>query len=152
MARSGRLPQATLPFQYPPPRSAARNHCAPKNLPPPLCEQSIAPCQYSCIDLYSDAAAEALSEADVLFSYSVTWDRDSEGRLTTLSKLLASRLKTGARVITVGVTLLPCVDDVRFEPVASLDGDNAETGPESRGHVFRVARGEGRSLFDFRDD
>ena len=33
----------------------------------------IAPCEYSAYDLYSEAATEALSSADILFSYSVTW-------------------------------------------------------------------------------
>ena len=111
-----------------------------ETLPPPLCDQPIAPCQYSCIDLYSDAAAAALQAADIAFSYSVTWERDDEGRLTTLSRVLAERLKNGARVITVGVTLLPEVADARFERVGTLSGANADTGPESQCHVFRLVR------------
>lgn len=100
----------------------------------------VAPCEYSALDLYTDAAAEALGNADILFSYSVTWERDAQGRLTELSRALADRLRPGARVITVDVTLLPEVGDVRFVPAASLEGANEETGPASTGHVFRVER------------
>ena len=107
-------------------------------LPPPLSEQPIAPCEFSCFDVYSEAAAEALSTADVLFSYSLTWARDADGRLTALSNTLARLLKPGSRIITVGVTLLPSIDEVRFEPVATLNGANVDTGQDSRGHIFRV--------------
>ena len=100
----------------------------------------VAPCEYSALDLYTDAAAEALGSADILFSYSVTWERDEQGRLTELSRALASRLRPGARVITVDVTLLPEVGDVRFVPIASLEGANEETGPASTGHVFQVVK------------
>ena len=100
----------------------------------------VAPCEYSALDLYTDAAAEALGSADILFSYSVTWERDEQGRLTELSRALASRLRPGARVITVDVTLLPEVGDVRFVPIASLEGANEETGPASTGHIFQVVK------------
>lgn len=98
----------------------------------------IAPCEYSAYDLYSEAATEALSSADILFSYSVTWERDEQGRLTDLSRVLAERLKPGARIITVDVKLLNSVDKVNFVPMASLEGANEETGPASVGHIFRL--------------
>ena len=83
-------------------------------------------------------ATEALSSADILFSYSVTWERDEQGRLTDLSRVLAERLKPGARIITVDVKLLNSVDKVNFVPMASLEGANEETGPASVGHIFRL--------------
>ena len=57
-----------------------------------------------------------------------------------VSAALAERLKTGSRVITVGVTLLPAVGDVQFERIATLTGSNEETGADSIGYVFRVTR------------
>ena len=63
------------------------------NLPPPHCSIPLAPCEYSVLDVYGTGAAAALGNADVCFSYSVTWERDEQGRLTELSHLLANRLK-----------------------------------------------------------
>ena len=100
----------------------------------------IADCEYSCLDLYSEGARAALGQADVCFVYAVTWARDADGQLTELSAALAERLKTGSRVITVGVTLLPAVGDVQFERIATLTGSNEETGADSIGYVFRVTR------------
>ena len=65
-------------------------------------------------------------------------ERDEQGRLTDLSRVLAERLKPGARIITVDVKLLNSVDKVNFVPMASLEGANEETGPASVGHIFRL--------------
>lgn len=110
-------------------------------LPSPLSTLPIAPVEYSAIDVYSASGGATLREADVVFVYAVTWARDAQGRLTELSHALArSGIKQDARIITVGVTLLPEASGVRFERVRSLQGDNEETGPDSLGHIFRVVR------------
>ena len=100
----------------------------------------IAPCEYSCVDVHGDAAADALRAADVAFSYSPTWARDDQNRLTELSHTFAERLRPGARVITVGATLLPRAGAGRFERVGSREGANRETGDRTQGHVWRVVR------------
>jgi len=100
----------------------------------------IAPCEYSCMDLFGDDAAAALAAADIVFCYAVTWDRDEKDRLTSLSRLLSKRLRAGSRVLTVGVRLLPKVGAVQFQQIATLRGANDETGNDSVGYVFRVER------------
>ena len=106
--------------------------------------QPVAPCEFSCVDLFGGGATDALGRADVLFSYSVTWARDAAGQhLTDLSRTLAHTLKPGARIVTVGLELLPSVRTAagrerRFEHTGSLSGWNEETGGETVGHVFRV--------------
>lgn len=94
-----------------------------------------APLQFACVDIYSANAGNMLSLADIVFSYSVTWARDDQNRLTELSKLLAGTVRPGTRVILVDVMLLPKVANIRFERIASIKGYNEETG-EKIGHVF----------------
>mmetsp|Transcript_29801 Transcript_29801/g.40135 ORF Transcript_29801/g.40135 Transcript_29801/m.40135 type:complete len:275 (-) Transcript_29801:111-935(-) len=94
-----------------------------------------APLQFACLDIYSERAGDMLSFADIVFSYSVTWARDDQNRLTELSRLLAQKVRPGTRVIVVDVTLLPKVANIRFDRTASIKGYNEETG-EKIGHVF----------------
>ena len=98
-----------------------------EELESPLCDAAIAPCEYSCLNVFSEEAAAALQAADIIFAYCPTWDSNP-------LEALASQLKPGARVINVGDS----IEGARFEPIGTLVGINADTGPQSTAHVIRI--------------
>jgi len=106
---------------------------------PELADTPVAPVGYTCADLWSEEAEAPLAAASVAFSYSVTWERDDEGYLTSLSTLLARRLSDGARACTVDLKLRSDAE-ATFEQVAEVAGSNPETGEETVGYVWRVRK------------
>ena len=100
---------------------------------------ALAPVEFLLADLFdplNPRVTELLSSASVVVAYAITWARDENGRLVTLSNLLGATLKDGARVIVVDAKLID-TPRVEFEHIGSDEGWNEDTGLV-RGHVFRV--------------
>jgi len=102
----------------------------------------IAPCQYTLSDFGEGPGLEALQSASVVFTYAVTWTKD--GTHDRLVRTLARNLPTGSRVISVDLPLrngIALEEGARFELVAREVGYNGETGEETIGLVYELARG-----------
>lgn len=105
----------------------------------------IAPCEFTCASVLDDGSGSAaLGGAGVAFSYAVTWASDeTHGQLV---RTLASRLPSGARIISIGLPLdaraAAAKEGCRFELLHSVVGTNEETGGEAVGLIY-VLRREG---------
>lgn len=106
---------------------------------------SIAPCQYTLSDFGAGEGLRALEEADVVFSYAVTWNHDESHR--RLVRTLARCLRDGARVVSVDLPLTTTTrddddeSDARFDLVAKEVGYNEDTGDDTVAFVYKLSRG-----------
>ena len=149
------------------PGASAPGALAPRAWP----HLEIAPCQYTLSDcMGGEEGLAALREADVAFSYAVTWAHgDAHDRLV---RTLARELPDGARVISINLPLRnevlaadPAEEDGagtagtgagagagpgpgpgpgrafgRFELLGREVGENRETGKDTVGLVYRLVR------------
>lgn len=100
----------------------------------------IAPCQYTLSNcMEQEEGLQALREANVVFSYAVTWAHGETHN--QLVRTLAQCLPDGARIISIDLPLRnDLVTSVQFELLASEVGYNEETGDETKGLVYKLVK------------